>query len=148
MCPMPTMPKLSLNTYIHIAVAIAFLAMLYVSKMLWNQNEVLTETNIKITTIYQEKVAALTSCSNGVIALKKRENEITENAKAAVAEAKKEAVVEYKASNAYLFKKPKAPVITSANVQDYGGNDTMIQLKDYLATQKLINDFIDEQAAK
>lgn len=142
------MPKLSMSVYYHLSIVAVFLGLLFFSRMMWNKNEVLTEANTKITLVYEEKVRALQTCSSGVVALKKKDDELTKNAKVAVEEAKKSAKVDYKSSSDTLFKKPKAPVITKANVQDYGGEDTMVQLKDYLATQKLVNDLIDEKVKK
>ena len=145
---MPKMPKVSITTLIHLAIVAVFFGMLFFSKVLWDKNEALKKTNIEITLVYEEKVKALAECSGGVIKLKKREDEITKEAQKAVELAKKQALVEYKEANAYLFKKPKAPVITAANVQDFGGPDKEVQVSDYLATQKLVNDMIEAELAK
>lgn len=141
------MPKVSLSTVIHLVIVAVFMGMLFFSKVLWDKNEALKKTNIEITLVYEEKVKALALCSGGVLKLKERETKITKEAVAAVTEAKKEALVQYKASNAFLFKKPKAPVVTAANVQDFGGTNVEVQIKDYLATQKMINDMIDVEMA-
>lgn len=148
MCGIPTMPKFTITVYIRITVTIMFLILLYASKLLIDKNNALTETNTRITLSYEDKVKALTTCSDGVLLLKKKELELTQNAAGKVKEAKKESSVEFRNANEYLFKKAKAPVITNDNVLDYGGEDLEAQLSDYLASQKLMNDFIDERVSK
>lgn len=142
------MPTLSLSTYIKIAVAAAFALLLLYCNHLENKVSDLTKTNTELNLVYNQKVEALKLCSQGTEDLKKREDELTENGKVAVEQAKKEAIKDYVASHIYATKKPEQPVITPDNVKDYGGNDTMTQLKDYLASQKLINDFMDAEKHK
>ncbi len=142
------MPKVSLSTVIHLFIVAVFLGLLFYSKNLYEENQKLTKQYVEITVVYKQKEAALEECSKSTQALKKKEAEITKNAKGAVAEAKKESAVEYKQANDFIYKKPKAPVITDINVKNYGGDDTMIQMKDCLATHQLVNDAIDAELAK
>lgn len=143
-CPM----TLSLSTWLKIAVASIILALGGYCYVLQGENKALKTINTEQTKWLEAKTDALTLCTESTEALEKREKEITENAKKAVEEAKKEAVKDYKAANSYLFAKPKVPVITKDNEQDFGGNDTMVQMKDYLATHQLVNEFIEFEVKK
>lgn len=147
MCPNP-IPDISLKTYLKLGLAVVFIGLCLFCKVLYDQNATLKFEKDQLEQSYNGKVNALAKCSKGVEDLSKREEEITKNAKEAVEEAKKKAVAEYKASNDILFRKPTQPVITSSNVKEYGGPDTSILLKDYLATQYLLNDLIDQREVK
>jgi hypothetical protein len=97
---------------------------------------------------YDDKISALTECSGATDALKAREDEITSKARAALDDAKKQAVVDYKASESLNLRKPIQPVVTLQNQSQYGGSDKEAQLKDYLATQQLMNEMIDSRSPK
>jgi uncharacterized protein YoxC len=147
MCPNP-IPGIPLKTYLVGAVAAVFLTVSLYCKVLYDENAELKTKYSELTNSYDKKVTALTECSNGVANLAKREEELTKNAKEAVDKAKKGAAAEYKASNDILFRKPVQPEVTHVNAKDYGGDDVMVQLKDYLATQLLMNELIDQRGGK
>ncbi len=144
---MPLMPKVSLSTVIHLFIVAVFLGLLFYSKSLYQENQELTKQYIEIKVVYEEKVKALTVCSTATGKLKEREKEITAAAAAAVAEAKKEANISYAYAQTLLRKRPGVPKITPENEKDFGGSDVMIQMKDYLSAQQLINDYIENEAA-
>lgn len=148
MCGMPKMPTLSLTTYLKLGVLALFIALGIYCNVLRNEVADLTKSNTLLVHGYQEKVDALAICSGNTEELEKAQDTLTKNARIAVAEAKKEAVVEYKKSNAYLFRKPQEPVITKDNEKEYGGNDVMVQLKDYFASQQLMNEIIDSRKTR
>lgn len=143
MCGMPKMPTFSISTYIQATLGAIIVALGFYCSHLDSKNEDLTTKNIVLTTSYKDKVDALTECGVVTTKLKERESKITADAKEAVEEAKKKAVIEYKAANDVLFRKPKQPKITPENVQNYGGTETEAQLKDYLSTHDLMNELID-----
>lgn len=140
---MPSMPTFSISTYIQLTLGAILLALGFYCNVLMDRNDSLTQKNTELTSSYNAKVEALTTCSKATTELKAKEIKLTADALIAVAEAKKKAVLDYKASNDFLFRKPKPPVITPENVINYGGAETSIQLGDYLSTQELMNEFID-----
>lgn len=102
----------------------------------------LTKANTELSVFYKQKEEAAKTCSESVDKLKEASDKQTEDAKKAVAKAKKEAVIDYISANDVLFKKPETPVVTAENAKDFGGTDTAKQLTDYLQTQKLFNDMV------
>jgi len=129
--------------YIYGAVAIAFVCLIIYCKVLSSENTSLIQDNAKINLIAGQQVTALATCDKNTKALKTREDEITKNAQAAVEEAKKQAVVDYKAANDYLFRKPKTIVVTKDNASQFGGMDINLRMTDYLQTKDMMNDAID-----
>lgn len=142
------MPNLSISTYIHLALAAIILALGVYCKILKVENSALDSRITLLTNSIQIKITALKDCSDATQAVLDKEALNTKNAKIAVAEAKKNAVVDYTAATQVLVAKPKSPVVTKDNAKDFGGLDDMIKEKDYLATQQLINDAIDARATK
>lgn len=142
---MCSIPEVSLKTYLYGVVLFVLMGLGLYCNYLGKENDKLTIANSEISKSYDKKVKALTECSDGVKALKDREDELTKNAAVAVEKAKKEAEAHYKAAADILARKPKQPVVTPENEKDYGGNDVMVQLKDYLASHELINEIIDKE---
>jgi len=142
------MPTLSISTYIHLALVAAILALGVYCKILRSENSSLTSSNTLLTTSMQVKIKALKDCSDATQAVADKSALVTADAKKAIEEAKKSSAVDYLKSNQVLISKPVAPIITKDNAKNYGGLDTMIQEKDYLATQQLANDAIDARDAE
>jgi hypothetical protein len=142
------MPKLSIKQIVCGLVIMLIVGLGLYYNHLSDKYRVLEMNFAALKESYDDKVSALTECSNATDALKAREGEITAKARAALDEAKKQAVVDYKASESLLSRKPVQPVITSKNQSQYGGNDKDVQLKDYLATQQLMNELIDARSPK
>jgi hypothetical protein len=143
MCGMPTMPQFSVSTYIYATLGAIVLALGFYCSHLSDSNDSLKADNTRISQAYNGKVTALTQCSEATEKFAEKESKLSDDAKKAVEIAKVEAVKDYKAANSILFRKPKDPLITIENTKYYGGPDTTVQLKDYLATQDLFNELID-----
>ncbi len=133
--------------YIYIAIAVFVITLMVYCKMLKSENKQLITDKATAVALNQTQATAITACTKNTQELKDREAELDKNAKAAVEEAKKEALVEFKRSNEILFRKPKAPVITADNAANFGGTDKEEQLKDYLSAQDLANEEIDRRQA-
>lgn len=112
-------------------------------KTLKEDNTKLSKSIGELTVLNEVQGKTMLACSDGTAKLKDREAEITENAKVALAEAKKEAEGNYKRYRDIIHRQPKEPVVTKDNEQEYGGSDIMIQLKDYLSAHDLANEEID-----
>jgi uncharacterized protein YdgA (DUF945 family) len=96
----------------------------------------------------EKQAKLLTECDTNTKALVAAEKKNTQDAKKAVEQAKKEAGVERERANDLARRRPKQVVVTKETEKDYGGNDTMIQLKDYLSTHELANEEIELRAKK
>ncbi len=142
------MPAFSISTYIYATLAALFLILGLYCKHLSGEVDSLKTTNTTLTSKYNDKVTALTTCSDATAALKTHEEEMDKASAAAVEKAKIESVIDYKASQAKLFRKPVDPVVNKENEKDYGGPDIMVQLKDYLSSQQFINEVIDNEKTK
>jgi hypothetical protein len=121
----------------------AVLAVWYHIHSLEEDNAKLLQDKGTLTANYTSLQSASAQCSRSVEDFAAQSDTRTKQAQVAVEEAKKEAVENYKTSNAYLFAKPKAPIITKDNAKNYGGTNKDSQLNDYLATQELFNTYID-----
>jgi hypothetical protein len=106
-----------------------------------------TNVATAVATNAQQKTA-LQECSAATDKLKADQDKMSADEEAAIAQARLDAITDYKNSNTILFQKPVVPVITKENEADYGGTDKTAQNNDYLATQKLLNDYIDQHNAK
>jgi len=124
------------------AIVLVFVALLGYCKYLRTENHHLEIENDRLTQAYDAQKKAAQLCSENTLALKKREDELTENAKVAVEVAKKEANENRQTASDILFRKPKTPTITKENVKDYGGENKEVQLTDYLQTQDLLNSYL------
>jgi hypothetical protein len=142
------MPNLSIKQIVCGLVILLLVGLVFYCNHLSDRYKVLEMNFTALKESYDDKVSALTECSGATDALKAREDEITTRARAALDEAKKQAVVDYKASQSLLLRKPVQPVITPQNQSQYGGSDKDIQLKDYLATQQLMNEMIDSRSPR
>lgn len=96
----------------------------------------------------EKQAKLLTECDTNTKALVSAEKKNTEDARAAVEEAKKEAASEHDRALELARKRPKEVVVTQENAKNYGGTDTTAQTKDYLATHDLANEEIDLRAKK
>lgn len=112
-------------------------------KVAYNDNRLLTVDKAKLELTVTNQKVALDTCSDNTKNLKAREDEITKNAKAEVEKANQKADTNRRAFINLLNSKNIDPVVTPENVVNYGGEDEVARLRDYLNTQYLINQYID-----
>ena len=114
-------------------------------KILHEENATLTAQKAQVVSVNKEQSTDLTVCSKATDAVAKADNTLTANAVVAVNEAKKEAAPDYAASKAVVVRKPKViPPTTTASLPAV----TAEQVDDYLQTQDLMNEYINNRAAK
>lgn len=119
-----------------------------ISVTLYKKVNVLELQNKDLALIAKEKQKAAQECSDSVKFFREAETEKTKLAQKALEEAKKEADEWREKAKNTSQKKPKEVIVTDKNNVHFGGNDSTIQLKDYLATHQLMNEDIDERDEK
>lgn len=129
-------------------VTASLLGMSVYCKSLKSENTTLSDTLAQKVLIISQKDDAIKLCSDNTEKLKKEGETLSSNAIAAIAIAKVEAVKDYKDSQTILIRKPKPVVVTPDNAKDFGGEDKSVQLTDYLSTQDLVNEYIDNLRLK
>lgn len=148
------MPTLSISTYIYAGIAIIIVVLLGYCKVLSSEKTALQAVNITLTgqvsqlsQVVKDKTNALQICSDNTISLKKKDEEITSNAKSAVEAAQKKSKISYSIAAKLIKSQTVVPTINSTNVQYYGGPDQAKKLADCDAAHQLFNDEIDRRAA-
>jgi predicted S18 family serine protease len=141
-------PLSAIQGYIYLAVALAFAALLVYCKVLHRENVTLISDKAKLEQSVTGFIKTVERYDAATKELKAKEDERTEAAKAAVEEAKKSSHIDYVASQTLLSRKPKPPIVTPGNANQYGGLTTELKMSDYLAAQDLANEEIDRRQAE
>lgn len=143
-----TQYKIAFYAAILAVIASIILGLSWEVHSLKKDNSILTTQVAQAVIVNKQQSQDLAVCSAATDKLKAQEDLISAQEDLAIAKAKAEALQDYKNSNTILFQKPVVPVITKDNAKDFGGTDNKAQIDDYLATQKLFNDYIDQYNAE